>query len=290
MDAAPAYQCARLKAVALDCVNLCAAIVVVTACVVCSGGLAGVDRSLAAHKFLVNQLLALKAAGYNVLYAPHPLSVNHQKHRDKCRTLKAKGIAIAEADVYPSKLPLWAVADVIVGATGGAFHGAAFFPEKPLVLFRPSTYMTNRMCAHSAWWPHRHDLLMGDKEAVVFTEHKPNLVQAVATALRRNRASEHMTEAREKYFERWHGQVDGYEDYRFAICLLQDIMARGSDTRIVRQRFEQQLQRLRQVYMSLPRYRGRRLVEPSREACALILPGACLYQSSQVAELWNLHS
>ena len=155
-----------------------------------------------------------------------------------------------------------------MGATSGAFHAASFLPNKPLVLFRPSSWHTSKMCSKSRWWPYRDTLLMGKRQALLFNEHNHNLVRDVKAALDL-RGDGNMIEARQQYFEQWRGAVDGFEDYRLAICMLAVI----GETNALGAEYEAEVEQLKQIYRNFPKFRGRPIVDPTRETCRMIIPG-----------------
>ena len=110
---------------------------------------------------------------------------------------------------------------------------------------------------------------MGPKEAILFDEKNADFVRDVKAALDQQ-GNLTMIEARNKYFERWQGQIDGYEDYRLALCILAAV---GEDDRTLGTQFMDQLDHIKRIYMSFPAFRGRPLVEPTSEACKAIIRG-----------------
>ena len=110
---------------------------------------------------------------------------------------------------------------------------------------------------------------MGQKEAILFDEKNADFVRDVKAALDQQ-GNATMIEARKKYFERWQGQIDGYEDYRLALCILAAV---GEDDRTLGTQFMDQLDQIKRIYMSFPAFRGRSLVEPTSEACKAIIRG-----------------
>ena len=79
-----------------------------------------------------------------MIYAPHPLADSTGALSKKIKNL---GVDLASPTQYPSKIPLWEAADVIIGATSGAFHTATFLADKPLILFRQSSWYTSQKCS-----------------------------------------------------------------------------------------------------------------------------------------------
>ena len=235
------------------------------------GDMDGVSGSLVDHSFLAPSLIALKAAGYEVLYLPHPLSIRrHLRVAVIHKLLSTSGIHVGHAESYPSKLGLWEVADVIIGVSSGAFLSATFSPSKPLVLFRPSTFYNSSYCKRCPWWPLKDQVLMGEEQAVLFTEKDVDFVRDVNAA---KLSTNEKTRAKGEYFERWRGRIDGYEDYRLAICLLEELGPQPGSTNIshqVQDVFKSRIQELKQAYRQFPPFKGRPSVDPSApESCSL---------------------
>jgi len=230
----------------------------------------GVDATLHVNNFFLSQMVAMVNQGWNVIYCPHPwVQDNRKKTLDE---LTAQGVQLALPHDYPSKIPLWEVADVIIGASSGAFHAATFLDDKPLVLFRASTYSAescSKKCGDMPWFNHFYSVVMGDKEAVVFTETNVSFVRDVNIALRTNTASR--KQARRHYFERMRGPFDGYEDYRYIICMIEASWPQHVP-RDPNSRFMRRLDALRRTYTAFPPFRGRALVDPA-QPCSNFLHG-----------------
>ena len=65
------------------------------------------------------------------------------------------------------------------------------------------------------------------------------------------------TRARAFYFERFRGGIDGYEDYRYAMCILEGLEpTKGGKL------FRSQLRKLKTAYLGFPEFNGRPLVDP----------------------------
>ena len=175
-------------------------------------------------------------------------------------------------------LPLWQVADVILGCTSGALHGAAFLAEKPLVLYRPSQYVLHpaARCENSSWYEDAHRIVMGRNEATVFTEKDADFVRDVARAIYSGANKSQVTtqesqrRARQQYFERFRGVIDGYEDYRLAICVLE--RARPPHLAGRDSTFSQALRELRRLYLQFPEFRGRPLADPNLSCEHIMAP------------------
>ena len=123
-----------------------------------NGQLNGIDKRLAGetHSFLVPNMKALVQKGFSVLYAPHPLSLKKGVDNSLMAKLRSVGVHVVPDGAYPSRIPLWEVADCIIGSTSGVFHGASFLAEKPLILFRQSTHKLSTKCKQSKWCHHAY--------------------------------------------------------------------------------------------------------------------------------------
>lgn len=68
-----------------------------------------------------------------MIYAPHPLADSTGVLSKKIKKL---GVDLASPTQYPSKIPLWEAADVIIGATSGVFTLLACTPFTSIVVTR----------------------------------------------------------------------------------------------------------------------------------------------------------
>lgn len=167
-------------------------------------------KSPVAQKTL-EQLMNLKKK-YNVILRLHP-------QLDPQMTKKLK-VHFTDIDFSssPSLLPLYDLADVVIGAPGGAITSATFKAEIPLVLLRPTQ-----------WWSvlaptftmddvaeKNKGFVLGPETAIHQNEHTLSLEKAVEEALN---DPNHIAkiEKRKEYFKNWFGCIDGYEEYRVVI-------------------------------------------------------------------------
>ena len=208
---------------------------------------------------------------YNVILSLHPMSF--RKMEEKVKMLASKGVHVNYGETarghskrgppFPSVVPFWEVADVIVGPSSGALHQATYNPSLPIVLYRPSRYGKNCRLKKVLSKPWNRHVLLGPENAVIFDERDIDLVCDVSRALADSQQLR-KTEARRHYFQRFNGNPDGYEDYRQQLCFL-DHHLKWIQNHKPHQRedFERRLHRLKSLYRDFPNYRNQPLRDPT---------------------------
>jgi len=219
------------------------------------------------------------AETFNVILCLHPLDMGrigvlsqlerkgvHINYGALARNSKGRG------PPFPSMVPFWEIADVIVGASSGALHQATYYPSRPILMYRPTIVDG---CDYKKIFnaPGNKYILLGPEVAIVFHEagmqnsgHLPALVQQALT----DPDHESKTKARRFYFHRFNGYPDGYEDFRQQLCFLDHQYNRLVHDKPQQEKaaeFSTRLHRLKQLYSNFTMYNNQPLRDPIL-ACA----------------------
>lgn len=164
---------------------------------------------------------------YNLIIRPHPL-YSQPGYEDFWQKLTTK-FTIAPNGYFRSFIPLYQVADVVIGTPSAGGSTATSRPDVPLVQLLPE----------KTWTPFGKDIF--NMHAVVaanpeFTLNKQKavmvsdkdiihsgqpIVDAVERALNESKAVKKAKKAeKQKYFKAWFGCIDGYEEYRVILNYL----------------------------------------------------------------------
>ena len=174
------------------------------------GAMEFLDERSPVRQEIINQLLALKKH-YNIILRPHPLL------GAETLAILRKNFILAPFSQYVSFVPFYSVSDIVVGSVGAALMSATSHPKLPIVLLRPTKTWDGSVeldkTAHV-----NEGLVLGHTTAVVQTEKNLNLKHAIETAFDHN--DQKQEEARKKYFHYWFGCIDGYENYRIILRIL----------------------------------------------------------------------
>jgi hypothetical protein len=153
-------------------------------------------------------LLALKQE-YNVIVRPHPLT------GPETMNFYRKNFVIAPQGRFPSFVPLYDVADVIIATPSGGGSTATSRPEKPIILLRPRKFHDGsvNMDAISS---RNSKFTLNETNTVLQRDFDIDLPARVDEALSDPETAKKIAK-RKDYFKQWFGCIDGYEDYRIFI-------------------------------------------------------------------------
>lgn len=164
-------------------------------------------------------LLALKKQ-YNMIVRPHPLLPSYYLNRYR------ENFIIAPPGVFPSFVPFYKSADLVLSAPTAGATGATSRPELPLVVIRPRIQWTEHRVNLDEVLEKYKDIVLDEGKCIVQKDVNIDLVAKVYEAFN-DPNSEEKIAARKKHFATWFACIDGYEDYRI---FLEKILKSKIDT------------------------------------------------------------
>lgn len=186
---------------------------------------------------ILNQLIKLKEK-YNVIVRPHPMTVI------TLMDFYQKNFIIAPQGRFPSFVPLYDVADVIIATPAGGGSVATSRFETPLIILRPRMLWNSTISADEVS-QRNHRFTLNETNVVMQKDNEIDLEKRIQEALY-DPDTKKKQEGRKEYFRLWFGCIDGYEEYRVFMKKFLPIL--GVDPA-----------NLVEIYKTFPEYKGRKL-------------------------------